>query len=87
MNKLLGLSASLAGLTGVASATEHSANSPPMAPARDGNIAIMEELCAARKEGTAAAYDLFIARHPQHPLAAIARKERADIARAKAAQP
>ncbi len=49
------------------------------APARDGNIAIAEELCAARAKGTVAAYDLFIARHPQHPLAAAARKERARI--------
>lgn len=48
-------------------------------PARDGNIAIQEELCAARAKGTAAAYDLFIARHPQHPLAEVARKERAAL--------
>ena len=44
--------------------------------ARDGDIAIQEELCAARKAGTVAAYDLFIARHPEHPLARIAREER-----------
>lgn len=52
---------------------------PEMAPARDGNIAIQEELCAARQAGTVAAYDLFIARHPQHPLAEIARQERARL--------
>lgn len=51
------------------------------APARDGNIAIAEELCAARAKATVAAYDLFIARHPGHPLAVTARKERARIAR------
>jgi hypothetical protein len=50
-------------------------------PARDGNIAIQEELDAARRAGTAAAYDLFIARHPQHPLAATARAERAKVPR------
>ena len=50
-----------------------------IAPARDGNIAIQEEFCAARKAGTAAAYDLFIARHPQHPLAEKARAERARL--------
>ncbi|HEX8400746.1 MAG TPA: hypothetical protein VF628_03490 [Allosphingosinicella sp.] len=50
-------------------------------PARDGNIAIQEEYCAARKAGTAAAYDLFIARHPQHPLAAQARADRAQLRR------
>lgn len=48
-------------------------------PARDGNIAIAEELCAARAKATVAAYDLFIARHPRHPLAATARKERVRI--------
>lgn len=50
-----------------------------IAPARDGNIAIAEELCAARAKRTVAAYDLFIARHPRHPLAEIARKERARL--------
>jgi hypothetical protein len=50
-------------------------------PPRDGNIAIQEELDAARRAGTVAAYDLFIARHPDHKLADIARRERARIAR------
>ncbi|HEX8443754.1 MAG TPA: hypothetical protein VF631_08915 [Allosphingosinicella sp.] len=50
-------------------------------PARDGNIAIQEELDAARRAGTIAAYDLFIARHPQHPLAETARAERAKLPR------
>lgn len=49
-------------------------------PARDGNIAIAQELCAARAKATVAAYDLFIARHPKHPLAETARKERARLA-------
>ena len=52
-------------------------------PARDGNIAIEQELCAARKAATREAYDLFIARHPQHPLADVAREERARLAPAK----
>jgi hypothetical protein len=50
-------------------------------PARDGNIAIQEELDAARRAGTITAYDLFIARHPQHPLAETARAERAKLPR------
>jgi hypothetical protein len=54
---------------------------PQIAPARDGNIAIRQELDAARKAGTLSAYDLFIARHPSHPLAEIARKERQLLAR------
>lgn len=48
-------------------------------PARDGNVAIEEELCATRRAGTPAAYDLFIARHPGHPLSKVARKERAKL--------
>lgn len=52
-------------------------------PARDGDIAIRQELCAARKAGTIAAYDLFIARHPDHPLAETARRERAALAKEK----
>ena len=51
----------------------------PVNRARDGNIAIAEELCAARKAGTVAAYDLFIARHPRHPLAKEALAERARL--------
>ena len=45
-------------------------------PARDGNIAIAQELCAARRKATVAAYDLFIARHPGHRLEKEARAER-----------
>ncbi|MFN3388033.1 MAG: hypothetical protein ACK40O_03820 [Allosphingosinicella sp.] len=56
---------------------------PVVPPARDGNIAIQEELCAARKAGTVAAYDLFLARHPSHPLAETARRERAALVKAK----
>lgn len=48
--------------------------------ARDGNIAIQQELDAARKAATLEAYDLFIARHRQHPLAEVARRERAELA-------
>ena len=48
----------------------------PVPPARDGNVAIQEELDAARRKATVAAYDLFIARHPRHPLVEQARAER-----------
>ncbi|MDQ4088386.1 MAG: hypothetical protein M3177_10325 [Pseudomonadota bacterium] len=50
-------------------------------PARDGNIAIAQELDAARKARTVEAYDLFIARHPHHPLAQVARTERERLLR------
>lgn len=42
--------------------------------ARDGNVAIREEFDAAVAANTAAAYRLFIDRHPDHPLAADARR-------------
>ena len=54
---------------------------PTSIPPRDGNIAIQQELDAARRAGTLEAYDLFIARHPQHPLIQAAREERERIAR------
>ncbi|MDF0598914.1 hypothetical protein [Psychromarinibacter halotolerans] len=41
--------------------------------ARDGNIAIREEFDRAAELGTEAAWTLFLARHPGHPLAAAAR--------------
>lgn len=51
-------------------------HSPDRPGAQDGDAAIREELDAARREGTREAYDLFVARHPDHPLAAAARAER-----------
>jgi hypothetical protein len=56
---------------------------PPagIAPARDGNVAIRQELDAARQANTLAAFDLFIARHPRHPLTVTAREERRRLAR------
>jgi hypothetical protein len=60
----------LAALLGGAAVTGH------VPPARDGNIAIQEELDAARAAASVEAYDLFIARHPAHPLAKKARAER-----------
>ena len=52
-------------------------NATQVPRARDGDVAIRQELEAARRAGTLAAYDLFIARHPDHPLAEVAREERA----------
>lgn len=46
---------------------------------RDPDIAVREELDAARRAGTRAAYDLFLSRHGDHPLAATARRERARL--------
>lgn len=79
MNKLIVLSAAAVALTGSGNVMENPVKTPEIAPARDGNIAIKQELCAAREAGTVAAYDLFIARHPDHPLTATAREERAAL--------
>jgi hypothetical protein len=58
---------------------------PPaiVVPARDGNIAIQEELDHARKQGTVSAYDLFIDRHPDHPLVSKAKQERDRLLRSR----
>jgi hypothetical protein len=47
---------------------------------RDGDVAIRQELEAARRAGTLEAYDLFLQRHADHPLAAIAHRERDELA-------
>lgn len=46
----------------------------------DPDIVVRGELDAARRAGTRAAYDLFIGRHPDHPLADVARRELATLA-------
>jgi hypothetical protein len=79
MNRLIWLGAATAALSTVGNSMDDPAKTREIAPARDGNIAIEEELCAARKAGTVAAYDLFIARHPGHPLLEAATKERARL--------
>jgi hypothetical protein len=47
-------------------------------PARDPKAAVEEEYRLARQQGTAQALQLFIARHPDDPLA---EKARADLRR------
>ncbi|MEH2554116.1 hypothetical protein V1286_001645 [Bradyrhizobium algeriense] len=49
-------------------------------PARDPQLAVQEEYQLARQRGTAQALELFIARHPDSPLA---EKARADLAATK----
>jgi len=44
------------------------------------DIVVADELAAARRADTLAAYDLFLGRHPRHPLAETARRERAALA-------
>jgi len=56
-------------------APEHASAAAANAPARDGNIAIRQELDAARRARTVEAYELFLARHPRHPLAEAAKAE------------
>jgi hypothetical protein len=61
-------------------APEEKAMPTSIAP-RDPDIAVHEELDMARRKGTIAAYDLFLARHPDHALAQVARREREALAR------
>jgi hypothetical protein len=78
----------LAGLalagTGAAGAAEMKDPRPPRSTdqprPRDGDVAIRQELEAARRAGTLAAYDLFLQRHAGHPLAAVAHRERDELA-------
>src|SRR5687768_4637630 len=67
MKLLFGLAAAMTAPMNMEAATPDNPRAKQIAPARDGDIAIQEELDAARKAGTRAAYDLFIARHPGHP--------------------
>jgi hypothetical protein len=61
----------------IASADESKAlRDPTMPAARDPRIAVEEEYQVARRQGTAQALELFIARHPNDPLAD---KARADL--------
>jgi hypothetical protein len=71
----------LAGAAASEGAMSQDRRSTTLRPPRDGNVAVQEELDAARRAGTIAAYDLFIARHPEHPLAAAARREREELVR------
>jgi hypothetical protein len=80
------LTIGLLALASAAAAAPADVNDPPrrstdLPRPRDGNIAVQEELDAARKAGTIAAYDLFLARNPDHPLAEAARRERARLQR------
>jgi hypothetical protein len=52
--------------------------SPTVPRARDPSVAVAEEYEAARRKDTVEAYELFIARHGDDPLAA---KARADLRR------
>lgn len=61
----------------------HPAHTTVFPPARDGDVAVQEELDAARRTGTLAAYDLFLSRHGDHRLAVAARRERAALAAAR----
>ena len=80
MKLVIGLAAATAAAMSMEATTPDTQPSgKQIAPARDGNVAIQEELDAARRACTVAAYDLFIARHPGHPLEAVAREERARL--------
>ena len=79
MKLLVGLSVAAAAAMSMEATTSEGDSKRQIAPARDGNIAIQQELDEARKAASVAAYDLFISRHPGHPLERVAREERARL--------
>lgn len=79
---LIALGVAGAALAGRAEMRQPPRRSTDQPRPRDGNVAIRQELDAARRAGTLAAYDRFLERHPDHALAATARRERAALAAA-----
>ena len=59
--------------------------SEPLPLPRDPEIAVREEYDLAKGRGTAEAFELFIARHPNHTLVAEARRE-LELLKAKGAR-
>src|SRR5262245_60917637 len=53
----------------------HAPRAPTVPAARDPSVAVAEEYELARKKGTAEAFELFIARHGDSPLAEKARED------------
>ena len=79
---LAGLALAAAGATpGAAMKKQRALRSTELPRPLDGEAAAAQELAVARRTGTRAAYDLFLSRHGDHPLAAVARRERAALAR------
>lgn len=59
---------------------------PVQAPARDPDIAVQEEFQQAEETATVDAWRLFLARHPDHALAAAAKEKLAALEAAKRAK-
>jgi hypothetical protein len=70
----------LAAALAIAAGPRMNAAATEIAPARSGEVAVRQEFEAARGAGTRQAYTQFIARHPDHALAQVARRERARLA-------
>ncbi|OAF01212.1 hypothetical protein AYJ54_29465 [Bradyrhizobium centrolobii] len=70
-------------MTGKANADERdkALRAPTVPPARDPSAAVAEEYEFARRKGTVEAFELFIARHGDDPLAEKARAELKRLAR------
>ena len=56
------------------------------APARPGDVAIVEEFEKAQALNTIKAYDLFIRRHPEHRLTPRAREAISNLRKSKGAK-
>jgi hypothetical protein len=77
---LAGLALAGAGWPGDVEVKQRPARSTELPRPRDGDVAVRQELEAARRLNTLAAYDLFLARHGDNALARRARRERAALA-------
>ena len=77
---LFGLALGGAGCLGASDVKPREPRSTNLPRPLDYGIAVQGELDAARRAGTLEAYDLFLARQGDHPLAETARRERARIA-------
>lgn len=64
-------------MVGKANADDHgkAVRAPSVPPARNPSVAVAEEFELARRQGTREAFELFIARHGDDPLAEQARAE------------
>lgn len=65
--------------TAVTDRTSPPGRSPDFNPAGRGQAAVQAEFDAAARADTVQAWDLFLARHPDNPLAADARARRARL--------
>lgn len=76
---VLALALTGASCLGATDMQSHERKSTTLRLPRNPDVAVQEELEAARRAGTVEAYDRFLSRNAGHSLAKIARRERAAL--------